>query len=1060
MTITLTGTETGTGNAINATKVTDANGNYSFPDLDPGTYSLTQTQLTSHACKIPGKASAGQGATMAVGTPDNGNGSANYGNVISGIQLAANDVAVSYNFGELEPAQIAGVVYNDIDNSQVQDNGEPGIGGVDVALSCKDYRDRDVSLTTQTQPDGTFSFSDLLPTNETGCKLNETQPSGYQDSLETVGTNGGDKSVNDEISAIVLASGDNATGYIFAERSPTLSGHVYVDRNDNGVFDNGEVPIAGATLTLTGKDDTGADVNRTTTTNANGFYQFAGLRPSDAGGYTVSETQPIAWKDGKDTAGTTGGSVSNDVIASIVLHGADQSKDNDFGELGGSLTGTVYTDLNNNGQQDLNESPIPGVTLTLNCTDINNNAFGPVTATTNASGNYIFTDIPATGAPHCAISETQPANTTDGKDRVGSLGGILANDNLSAIPIAAGQKGTDYDFGEVLANPATIAGHVWHDGNHDRANNENQPQAGWTVELLHRNNPSDCSEMPSVVATQTTGADGAYRFEGVSPGTYDIQFRSPNGGVLFAGTQSGDSTGVSTPCGIGSVVVAAGQDIVDQDLPLDPSGIVYDSLTRQPVAGATVTISAANCQGGAFDPATHLVSGAASQTTGADGFYQFLLFSSAPHCDYHLTVGQPAGYIPQPSAIIPVCSNRLTVNQSPNPALVQSSDTAPATSVGTHNPTSCPTTSAGLAGGAGSTQYYFDFDIDPGLPSANVVNNHIPVDPVTEGAFTVSKTTPKVNVSIGNLVPYTITVSNNLAATLPNMEIEDQIPPGFKYRKGSATLDGVRVEPVQSGRRLTWPALTFTPNQKRVVKLLMIVGGGVSEGEYVNRAWAENGFVQALASNVASATVRVTPDPTFDCAGVIGKVFDDKNRNGYQDKGEPGMANVRLATVRGLLVTTDQHGRYHVACADIPDQDRGSNFIMKLDNRSLPSGYRLTTENPRVIRLTRGKIGKLNFGVAIHRVVRLDITRDAFTARGDDLKGTWQKGISRLVRVLDRGPSILRIAYARRAGEDSRTVRNRINIVKRQVTRLWRQKRRRSLVIESESYVSAAGSYK
>ena len=53
---------------------------------------------------------------------------------------------------------------------------------------------------------------------------------------------------------------------------------------------------------------------------------------------------------------------------------------------------------------------------------------------------------------------------------------------------------------------------------------------------------------------------------------------------------------------------------------------------------------------------------------------------------------------------------------------------------------------------------------------------------------------------------------------------------------------------------------------------------------------------------------------------------------------------------------------------------------MKLDDRTLPSGYRLTTENPRMIRMTRGKIGKLNFGVAIHRVVRLDITRDAFTA--------------------------------------------------------------------------------
>ena len=324
----------------------------------------------------------------------------------------------------------------------------------------------------------------------------------------------------------------------------------------------------------------------------------------------------------------------------------------------------------------------------------------------------------------------------------------------------------------------------------------------------------------------------------------------------------------------------------------------------------------------------------------------------------------------------------------------------------------------------------------------------------------MTKTTPKVNVSIGQLVPYTITASNNIAATLPNIEMEDQLPPGFKYKRGSASIDGVRTEPVINGRQLTWPALTFTANQKRTIKLLMIVGSGVSEGDYINKAWAENGFVQALASNIATAKVRVIPDPTFDCAGVIGKVFDDKNRNGYQDKGEKGLANVRLATVRGLLVTTDKYGRYHVACADVPNPDRGSNFIMKLDPRTLPSGYRLTTENPRIIRLTRGKIGKLNFGVAIHRVVRLDVTRDAFTKRGDQLKRTWESGISRLVGILDSGPSILRIAYARSHEESRRDVRARISIIKKQVTRLWRRKRRRVLVIETESHLSALGSSK
>lgn len=34
------------------------------------------------------------------------------------------------------------------------------------------------------------------------------------------------------------------------------------------------------------------------------------------------------------------------------------------------------------------------------------------------------------------------------------------------------------------------------------------------------------------------------------------------------------------------------------------------------------------------------------------------------------------------------------------------------------------------------------------------------------------------------------------------------------------------------------------------------------------------------------------PDPTFDCTDIIGKVFDDRNANGSQDEGEPGLANI------------------------------------------------------------------------------------------------------------------------------------------------------------------------
>jgi hypothetical protein len=218
----------------------------------------------------------------------------------------------------------------------------------------------------------------------------------------------------------------------------------------------------------------------------------------------------------------------------------------------------------------------------------------------------------------------------------------------------------------------------------------------------------------------------------------------------------------------------------------------------------------------------------------------------------------------------------------------------------------------------------------------------------------------------------------------------------------------------------------------------MIVGSGVGEGEYVNTAWAINTFTQDDLSGVASATVRVIPDPTFDCTDIIGKVFDDANLNGYQDDGERGLPAVQVATARGLRITTDAHGRFHLTCAVVPNELRGSNFIMKVDERSLPSGYRMTTENPRVERATRGKMIKFNFGAAIHRVVRLDLADGVFESGDTVLRPQWQSRIEMLITELQRDPSILRLTYLGE-NESERLVDDRLDAIEQKVADRWQE---------------------
>ena len=146
-------------------------------------------------------------------------------------------------------------------------------------------------------------------------------------------------------------------------------------------------------------------------------------------------------------------------------------------------------------------------------------------------------------------------------------------------------------------------------------------------------------------------------------------------------------------------------------------------------------------------------------------------------------------------------------------------------------PSSVPPRSAGTA-------YYLNLTLDgTAVPGSNqIYNNHIPVDPQIAGAFSITKTTPLLNVTRGQLVPYTITIGNVLGASMQGVQIVDRYPAGFRYIKGSARLDGVPTEPTVAAGQLVWNGLNFGSSDHRTIMLLLAVGAGVGEGEFVNRA--------------------------------------------------------------------------------------------------------------------------------------------------------------------------------------------------------------------------------
>src|SRR5262249_38292628 len=146
---------------------------------------------------------------------------------------------------------------------------------------------------------------------------------------------------------------------------------------------------------------------------------------------------------------------------------------------------------------------------------------------------------------------------------------------------------------------------------------------------------------------------------------------------------------------------------------------------------------------------------------------------------------------------------------------VQSSEFAPAASI--------------VAGSAGTT-YYAHLMLDGSRPpgSSQIFNNHIPLDQQLRGMLSLSKTTAALNVTRGQLVPYTITVNNLAGQMITGVSIVDRLPLGFTYVPGSAILDGVPTEPSVAVGTLSWNGLTINGKQTRTVKLLVTVGAGVS----------------------------------------------------------------------------------------------------------------------------------------------------------------------------------------------------------------------------------------
>lgn len=206
----------------------------------------------------------------------------------------------------------------------------------------------------------------------------------------------------------------------------------------------------------------------------------------------------------------------------------------------------------------------------------------------------------------------------------------------------------------------------------------------------------------------------------------------------------------------------------------------------------------------------------------------------------------------------------------------------------------------------------------------------------------LTKSVDNQHVEIGDVVTYRISVNNPTVGTVRNAIVHDRLPASFHYVLGTARLNigsapEQAVEPQEANGELLFRIGELGPGASAHLLYRVRIGVNAREGDAENVAIAGGTFTsgEQTESGTARATVRVGGGAFSTRQAILGRVFEDVNRNGLFDEGDKPVPGVRLYLTSGQSVITDSEGLYN-----FPALNDGSQVIA-LDPVTLAPGYAL-----------------------------------------------------------------------------------------------------------------------
>ncbi|WP_295421730.1 hypothetical protein [Sulfurovum sp.] len=272
----------------------------------------------------------------------------------------------------------------------------------------------------------------------------------------------------------------------------------------------------------------------------------------------------------------------------------------------------------------------------------------------------------------------------------------------------------------------------------------------------------------------------------------------------------------------------------------------------------------------------------------------------------------------------------------------------------------------------------------------------------------IEKQVNKEVASVGEILLYTLTVHNDESFALKNMQVDDHMPLGLKYKNGTAEIEGTKTKPTLSedGKHLYFIIPALPANGSIKITFIAEIGAGVHNNEIINVAVANDAGCSLPMAKVINASSKTTDMPNFAARTcvfssnkavartriveelmrskgiIIGQVYEcayEKNKKGH------GVANVRLYMENGTYVVTDKSGKYHIEGVD------AGTHVVQVDEDLLPVGYvmgdnahhaRLAGRNfSQFVDVGRGALKRVDF--CLDRTTRVKEDSNATQAKTD-----------------------------------------------------------------------------